>query len=87
MALYLDIAQGEQVTIGEGPDQVTIRADRKDRRTIRLGLTVGAREQVEIRIGESIVCGIQEEGRRVQLRLEADRSIPIQRDSEPGKRK
>jgi len=79
LALYLDIAQGEQVTIGEGPDQVTIRADRKDRRKIRLGLTVGVREHVEIRIGEDIVCGVQEEGRRVQLKLTANRSIPIER--------
>lgn len=79
MALYLDLVQGDQITIGEGPDQVTIRADRKDRRKIRLGVTVGAREQVEIRIGDTIVCGAQEEGRRVQLRITAPRSISIQR--------
>jgi hypothetical protein len=77
VALYLDIDQGEEVTIGEGADCVTIRADRKDRRRFRLGVTVGAKETVEIRIGGTIVCGAQEEGRRVQLRLEADRSIPI----------
>ncbi len=84
MALYLDIAQGETVTIGEGPDQTTIKADRKDRRKIRLGLTVNARERVEIRIGDAIVCAAQEEGRRVQLKLEADRSIPIVRGKKPG---
>lgn len=79
MALFLDIAQGEFVTIGEGADQVTIKADRKNRRKIRLGVTIGAREKVEIRIGSDILCAAQEEGRRVQLRLEADRSIPIER--------
>lgn len=85
MALYLDIAQGEEVSIGEGPGEVTIRADRKDRRRIRLGITVGAREQVEIRIGDAIVCAAQEEGRRVQLKLEADRSIPIRRREQKQK--
>jgi hypothetical protein len=83
LALFLDIAQGEEVTIGEGPEQVTIRADRKDRRKIRLGVLVGAREIIEIRIGDAILCTAQEEGRRVQLKLEANRSIPIQR-KKPG---
>lgn len=80
MSLFLDIAQGEHVTIGEeGPDQVVIRADRKDRKRIRLGLTMSSQDQVEIKIGgERIICGAQEEGRRVQLKLDADRSIPIE---------
>ncbi|MHB8708887.1 MAG: hypothetical protein ACYC9I_08430 [Desulfuromonadales bacterium] len=84
MALYLDIAQGEEVTIGEGSEQVTIRADRKNRRQIRIGVTVSARETIEIRIGDAIVCAAQEEGRRVQLKLEANRSIPIHRGKNPG---
>lgn len=79
MALFLDLAQGEEVTIGDGPEAVTIRADRKDRRRIRLGVTVAAREQVELRIGTAIVCTAQQEGRRIQLKLEADRAIPIHR--------
>jgi hypothetical protein len=38
VALYLDIDQGEEVTIGEGADCVTIRADRKDRVEQALGV-------------------------------------------------
>lgn len=64
MALYLDIAQGEEVTVGEGPDQVTISISPEDR------------QQVDIRIG-SILCGIRLKGRRMKLKLGADRSIPI----------
>lgn len=80
MALHLDIAPGEHVTVG---DDITVTVEEKgcsDSRRARLVLDIPIDQRMMVRFGDEIRIAVREKtGRRMCMSFTAPREIEIER--------